>query len=170
MNKIDIAVDTGTTIPLSNLIEFQGNLKELDGANLEKLKTRIVDLGFTVPFFVWDDGGVYRILDGHQRKVALMSLVAEGWEVPELPVVVIPAKSESHAKEILLTVTSQYGEFNVDVLQQWCEDLDDSIAQTLRFVAEEITMDLDLDLGFAEEEPEAEKIKSTTCPDCGYQW
>ena len=168
MKKIDIKIDTGTSYRLNELIDFQGDLKELTAENLDRLKSRIVSLGFTVPFFVWENEGVAHILDGHQRKIALTSLIADGWNVPALPAVVIPADSVEDAKEILLTITSQYGEFNVDTLKKWCEDLDGAVSETMRFVSNEITFDLDMSLDFEDEQPsEVDHENINECPECG---
>ena len=168
MKTIDVSVDTGNSAYLNELIEFQGDLKELSGESLDKLKKRIVDLGFTVPFFVWIDDGVYRILDGHQRKIALLSLKAEGWNIPKLPFVEIPAENEKNAREKLLSISSQFGDFNVDSLKLWMDELDSSVADTLRFVSEEITFDLDFDFG--EDNSEEKPTKTTECPKCGHEW
>lgn len=120
------------------LLEFQGKLKKISKKNLDALKKRIVEDGFISPFFVWDDSGDYRILDGHGRLFALCSLREEGYDLPMFPVVFVDAKDEAEARARLLSITSQYGEFDTETLGEWLAELDASIAETLRIVDGEI--------------------------------
>lgn len=172
MKGITVSVDTGCFAYLDEFVDFQGDLKEISEESLSKLKSRIIYMGFAVPFFVWKDGEVLNILDGHQRKLALLSLKAEGWNVPKLPYVEIPAASEAEAREKLLAISSQYGDFNVSTLKEWMDELNSDYSDTLRFVSEEITFNLDMDLGFGDdnEEEEQEVQKCKTCPNCGHEW
>lgn len=109
-------------------------MKKLSKKNLEKLKKRIVDSGFCAPFFIWDDGsGSLRIIDGHQRRTALVALEADGYSIPPLPVDYIHAETEEEAREILLSVSSQYGEWVEDELESWFSEINESLKETLRF-------------------------------------
>lgn len=110
-------------LPIDALIEFQGDLKTITRANLDKLKRSILKHGFTAPIFVWK-GVDNHILDGHQRMKALIELRQEGYTIPLLPVVYIDADSEKHAKEKLLYITSQYGDFSSDGFSEFVEDMD----------------------------------------------
>jgi hypothetical protein len=126
---------------LSNLKDLQGGLKKLSTKNLEKLKNRIIKSGFCAPFFIWDNGaGDLKIIDGHQRRAALVSLESDGYSIPPLPVDYIHAATEEEAREILLSVSSQYGEWVEEELEQWMAEVDESISSTLRFVDEEINL------------------------------
>jgi len=116
-NEIDIikiTCDGSDYIDYRNLTPFQGDLKTITNDNLVKLKKSIIKYGFTVPAFVWKSGETNFILDAHQRVKALGSLFSEGYEIPDIPVVYIQAKDEKEAKEKLLHITSQYGEFTQD--------------------------------------------------------
>jgi ParB-like chromosome segregation protein Spo0J len=137
---IKIKCTGAQTLPLDLILEFQGGLKKLSKQNLEKLKSNILKNGFVAPVFVWDDKGDYRILDGHQRIAALISLRQDGYDMPLIPVDTIDASDESEARKILLSITSQYGEFDLDELNEWISELDDDIAETLRFANDEIKL------------------------------
>ena len=135
---IAIRCEGSMTLPLDTILEFQGKLKKLTKSNLEKLKNNILKKGFTAPPFVWDDKGDYRILDGHQRLAALISLREDDYDIPMIPVALIHAENEKDAREILLQISSQYGEFDMDELETWLDECDSEVAETLRLVDKEI--------------------------------
>ena len=108
---------------------------------MEKLKARILEDGFNVPFFVWDDKGEYRILDGHQRLRALLSLRQDGYDIPMLPVALIEATDEADARKKLLAISSQYGEFDASELADWLDEVGESVAETLRLVDSEVNIE-----------------------------
>lgn len=148
MNTLRVTCKAAENLPLNQLMEFQGELKRLSKRNLERLKSRIIEDGFNVPFFVWENGGEYMILDGHQRLKALVSLHEDGWEIPLLPVAFIEAEDEADARKKLLAISSQYGEFDAEELGDWLQELGDDIAETLRLV------DGDLEIPTDQEERE----------------
>lgn len=155
---------------IHELEDFQGDLKSISEESLEKLKSGIVANGFIVPFYVWEDSGIYKILDGHQRKIALLSLQADGYEIPKLPIVQLYGESEADAKLVLLSITSQYGEFDVKELESWVDSLSDELASVFRFTDSEIKFDLpEIDID-SEEEPSEDKLKMKCCPNCGHEW
>jgi hypothetical protein len=119
---------------LKALAEFQGTLKKLSKANQEKLKQRIIRDGFLAPFFIWKHEESYLIIDGTQRKKVLCVLRDEGYEIPLLPVVYIEAENEADARIKLLSITSQYGEFEKDQLDEWLAEIDRDIKNTLNLV------------------------------------
>ncbi len=134
VKSIRVTCQGAATLPIEQLVEFQGNLKKLSKKNLEKLKARILEDGFNVPFFVWDHDGVYSLLDGHQRTRALASLRADGYVIPALPVAYIEASDIADARKKLLAISSQYGEFDSEELAGWLSEMDEGIADTLRIV------------------------------------
>jgi hypothetical protein len=136
--SIVIRCEGAATQPLDRLKVLQGGLKKLSKANLARLKARITDAGFCAPFFIWDNAGALMILDGTQRRAALLSLEADGWSVPPLPVVYIHAETEAKAREILLSVSSQYGEWVEEETADWMRGIDESIKKTLRLVEGEM--------------------------------
>lgn len=125
-------------LPYDSLIQFQGDLKTLSKKNLEKLKQQIIKKGFRMPFYIWKNKDKNLILDGSQRDKVLKSLVDDGYEIPLLPVVYIEADNKADAKETILAISSQYGEWNTSELDNWLENIDAEIKETLRFVDKEI--------------------------------
>ena len=122
-NKIIVKAHGNQTLPIDRLMEFQGNLKRLTQKNREKLMASILEKGFIAPIFVWDDEGEYRLLDGHQRLKTLLWMRKNGWDIPMLPVDIIEADTEKDAKEKLLLISSQYGDFTTDGYKEFAEGL-----------------------------------------------
>lgn len=112
MSMIEIKCKGTDTVPLRDIKDFQGNLKTITPENLDKLKRSIKKHGFTAPIFVWEHEGVKHCIDGHSRIKALIDLEDEGIKIPKIPVAYIYADNEKDAREKLLYITSQYGEFD----------------------------------------------------------
>jgi len=130
---------TGTeNIDLDNLVELQGNLKDLSKENYTRLKDSIIKYGFSFPMFVWKNEGKNYIIDAHQRKKTLQKLKEEGCEIPPLPTVFINAKDRIEAKEKLLQLNSNYGKITQDGLYEFINEP----GSELDF--EELKMDIDL--------------------------
>jgi ParB-like chromosome segregation protein Spo0J len=98
------------------------------------LKRRIISDGFLSPFFIWKHDEEYSIIDGTQRRKVLLLLRDEGYEIPLLPVVYIEARNATEARRILLSITSQYGEFARDQLDEWLAEIDEDIKNTFNLV------------------------------------
>jgi len=141
--NIKIKCQGAGTLPLESLTQFQGNLKTITPANLKKLRSRIIDSGFVAPIFIWQHEGKNYILDGTQRLLALKSLQGEGYHIPELPVAYVEADNEEDARKKLLSITSTYGDFNLEELQGWLTKVDEDIADSLRFFDKELNFGLD---------------------------
>ncbi len=108
--SIEIKCSGDKFLKLSELSNFQGELKSLSNENYKKLKTQIENHGFIVPFFVWKSEDKNYILDGHQREAVLSKMANEGVVLPEaFPVVYVEAENEKDAKAKLLAINSQYG-------------------------------------------------------------
>lgn len=119
MKEIRITCAGAGTIELEDVSGFQGNLKTINRKNLEKLKNRILKVGFNVPFHIWKNDGKNYLLDGHQRTRALLELQAQGYQVPPLPFDLIEADSIEDAKDKLLGISSQYGDFTMEGLKEF---------------------------------------------------
>jgi DNA modification methylase len=165
MMEIKITCEGAARIPLEEIEAFQGKLKKLTKGNLEKLKKRIIRDGINVPVFIWKHEGRNKLLDGHQRQIALKSLAADGWHIPPVPVAYIEADNEADARQKLLGITSSFGEFELDELENWVAELDADIADSLRFADEELKIDLpqeeietEGDDEFSEDAPERSKL------------
>jgi len=112
-----ITCNCTTTRNLSELKEFQGDIKTISEKELNNLIILIETHGFNVPFIIWDNN----IMDGHQRKKALNKMGYSG----EVPVVEIQAENEKDAREKLLAITSQHGRFSVEGLEEFTKGLTD---------------------------------------------
>jgi hypothetical protein len=121
---IEIKCKGADTLPIDRIVEFQGELKKLSKENENKLRNSILKHGFIAPFFVWDDHGEWKLLDGHQRLKTLLKMREEGYDIPMLPVDYIEADSEEDAKRKLLHISSQYGEFTTDGFENFTFGLD----------------------------------------------
>lgn len=124
--KIKVTVDTGATLPISYLKPLQGNLKEVSKENLDKLIKSILKHGFAFPIFVWenkDDAQLY-IIDGHTRLKALYKMKDQGYIIPQIPILLIEAKTEKEAKEKLAAVASQYGKFTAEGVNEFFKGFD----------------------------------------------
>jgi len=159
-------------LPLEELKDFQGNLKELSQENYGKLKKEILRHGFSEPVSVWRHDGKWVILNGHQRVRTLQGLKAEGYKIPKVPVSVIHAKDVKDAKERVLALTSQFGQITDDGLYEFMNEagLDVAYLDDLRFP------EIDLDRykeSFEELDNAAEELsdeKQHTCPSCGFEF
>ena len=117
---------------LADLLELQGELKDLTERNAAKLRRSITKHGIFVPFFVWPapDGNTY-ILDGHQRK---RTLVRDGHGSLPVPCVLVHADTLPEAKEKLLVISSQYGRITQEGFDEFTFDLPD-IGEMVHFDA-----------------------------------
>lgn len=132
-------------VKLDQIKKFQGNLKRLSEKNRSKLVASICEHGFSAPFFIWRNGDELNSLDGTQRRDTLLYMQDLGWEVPMLPVVYIDAADEKEARKILLRISSQYGEFEIDELQNWLDEFDQEFADSLRITDEELKIDVSVE-------------------------
>lgn len=172
--KIEIKCEGTRFLAVDSLVDFQGSVKTLSEKNLEKLKRSVVSKGFIAPVFVWKSEGIEWILDGHQRVVACKSLEDEGWDVPELPVVDIKARTRQEAVKTLLVIASQYGEFDLVELAAFAHSYDILLSDVPMSIA---NADLDLDEAtrsmedFFDQLPVTEKDpKTIVCPLCGREF
>jgi hypothetical protein len=138
---IEIKCRGADMLPLEAIADFQGKLKKRSQDSKRRLALSMFSKGFIAPFFVWEKDGTCKILDGHARDEVLREIRAAGISVPDLfPVDYIDAENEQDAREKLLSITSQYGEFDKEELALWLDDLDNEIKESLRIVDEEITI------------------------------
>ena len=112
-------------IPWKDIVDFQPDDLKEDVSN-DYLKESILENGFSMPFFVWDDDGIVRNVDGHLRKSVLIELEDEGHEVPEmLSVCFLDIHDELEAKKILLEVFNQKQRGVIkSVVETWVSDVE----------------------------------------------
>lgn len=149
MKEIEIKCTGTDYLNIKQIDDFQGSLKKISKKNLANLKRRIIEDGFIAPIFVWKHEGKNKIIDGHGRRFALLSLFEEGYTIPDIPVAFIEASDEADARKKLLAISSQYGEFDAEELSDWLEGLGADVAETLRIV------DGDVEIPTDQEEEEA---------------
>lgn len=111
-------------LSLESLIPTQDQLKELSQDNYAKLKNEILSEGFSFPFFVWQHDNKNQILDGHHRRLVLLKMRDEGYEIPDLPCAIVKANNEKEAARKLLAVTSQYAKITDQGLYEFMNKFD----------------------------------------------
>lgn len=134
--KLEINCSAKDYLELDDIINFQGELKDLSKANYKRLEKSISDNGFCSPFHIWEDKGKFYCLDGTQRTRVLITLRKKGWVIPKLPVTFIKAKTKKQAKKILLSLTSQYGNMTRQGLYQFMMDAElemDEVEESFNF-------------------------------------
>mgnify|MGYP003131800822 CR=1 FL=1 len=112
---IPIRCKGSKTVPFESLKPFQGNLKEMNLDDADKLRAEIVERGWIAPIFVWND----QIMDGHGRLYVLGQMLEDGYSIGELPVAEIDAKDETEAAKILLAINSHYQKITDDGLYEF---------------------------------------------------
>jgi hypothetical protein len=108
--QIKIIVDTGYACNWREIEPLQPEGFKGQTANeKETLKNSIVKNGFHDAFDVWQHEGRLLSIDGVHRKIALLELAAEGYEIPEqLPCTYVTAANETEAATIILSRNSQH--------------------------------------------------------------
>jgi hypothetical protein len=108
--QIAVKVDTGYNCDWRNIEALQPEGFKGQTANeKETLKNSIVKNGFHDAFDVWQHDGKLLSIDGVHRKIALLELAAEGYEIPEqLPCTYVTAANETEAATIILSRNAQH--------------------------------------------------------------
>lgn len=123
---IKIKCSTPTSVKLSELIPFQGNLKKRSDEEIQQLANSLLEDGLLMPFAVWkkSDSEQY-LLDGHGRLAALTKLAGSDAEIPEAdyPCLYIEAETEEQAKKSLLQITSSYGHITKKGAVNFCANI-----------------------------------------------
>lgn len=171
MKTIEIKCEGRSLLPIEELKDFQGNLKTLSSENYAKLKEEILRHGFSEPVSVWKSDDRYYILNGHQRVKTLSMMRDDGYIIPDVPVNFIKAKDKKEAKELVLALTSQFGEMTDEGLFEFSKEagIDLEYLESLRFPE----IDLDRykeDLETLDSEFEDSKPELHTCPSCGFEF
>lgn len=165
-------VEGMSTIPWVELKTYEFNdLKEVESADIAKLKNAIVNDGFCFPIEIWASHRY--VIDGRGRDKALRELEAEGYQIPDLPVVEIRAASREVAKRLVLMRASQHGRLTQESFNRFTSDID--IRRIDAFVSLpniEIGL-LDSDLGEDDPPDDFEEFEGTIepqnrCPKCGF--
>ena len=124
IKTIAIKCETKDYIDWHNITEFQGGLKIRDNTDIQKAKTSILKYGWSFPFYGWKSGKTVYCLDGHARIKVLQELEAEGYIIPELPIVYVSAKNKAEAKQKLLRLNSTFGKLTKESVLEFAEDIE----------------------------------------------
>lgn len=100
-----------TTLKLSEMVAFQGNLKKRTDKEIDELGQSLMTEGLLMPFAIWPSNDGYKLLDGHGRIAALQKLAVQDPEIlnQKFPAVFIDKETEEEARKALLQITSSYG-------------------------------------------------------------
>ncbi len=120
--EIKISCSGNASVTVDSLIPMQGKLKELSDENYQKLRSSIMTLGYSFPVFVWLNRGKNHIIDGHQRRLALMRMREEGFVIPKIPVVSVEAETRKEAAKKILATSSMYGKMSGDSLKDFIKE------------------------------------------------
>jgi hypothetical protein len=141
------------------------DLKSVEGREIGKLKESILRFGFIAPFFLYKD----YVLDGSGRNIALEMLEYEGHAIDDLPVAHIDAKNMVEAKEMVLAISSSYG----DVTEEsWLAftgdmpDLDTSFMELANFSPDGLLSELPV----IEKKSKKKITVEVECPECGHSF
>jgi hypothetical protein len=108
-----IKCKTENAITLTELRQFQGNLKKRSENDVNALINSLNEDGLLMPFAIWkqENGGICSILDGHARYEAMIRMAIDDPVIlnTPLPVIFIENNDENEAKRALLQITSAYG-------------------------------------------------------------
>lgn len=110
MQQILVKVDTGYLCNWRDIEPLQPEgFKGQTENEKQTLMNSIVKNGFHDAFDVWQYKGKLLSIDGVHRKIALLELAEQGYEIPEqLPCTYIDAKDEAEAAIIILSRNSQH--------------------------------------------------------------
>jgi DNA modification methylase len=125
LKAIAINCQGAGTVAWQHLRPFQGDLKKLSIENYERLRDEILRDGFCEPISVWQrefndgtgTGIAWTILNGHQRLATIREMVeVEGYTCPPIPVSIVQCRDEAQANDLVLALTSQYGQMTEESL------------------------------------------------------
>ena len=103
--------------------DLQGNLKDLNKKNYEKLKNVLLKRGFDIPLFLWNNGDDHFLMDGHQRLRVMTTEDMSDDGNYEVPYILIEAADHREARAKLLEITSQYGKVTYEGFEELIADL-----------------------------------------------
>lgn len=108
--QIAVKVETGFNCNWREIEPLQPEGFKGQTANeKETLKNSIVKNGFHDAFDVWQHDNKLLSIDGVHRKIALLELAEEGYEIPEqLPCTYVTAENETEAATIILSRNAQH--------------------------------------------------------------
>lgn len=177
VGEIVIRCTGSAMVDVAELVPFQGNFKGMTKADLDRFKFQLTEQGIAAASTVWKrevkGKTVLSLLDGHQRREALMALRKEGWVVPPLPINFTECKNEAHARRIVMSLASTYGHVNQEGLVDFMSLAGLEIPKLEQqfsfpdFDLASFTANLPED-GSRKVEFKVKPAKKITCPNCGH--
>jgi hypothetical protein len=147
--KLLVTCDTKLLIPLDELHEIQGELKEMTQDRYDKFRRLVLKRGIWFALHVWKevtpvhskseakrvasvtkrqakDASVVKwwIIDGHGRRRMFVKLREDGYAIPDIPCVEIQAASLKEAKEAVLAASSNFQRATSQGLYEFLEGAD----------------------------------------------
>lgn len=119
MNDVKIFCTAKAELDIEQMIPFQGKFKSLSKENYRRLKNILLEEGIAAAITIWKDKGKNFMLDGHQRREALVRMRAEGIKVPKIPVNFTVCKDAKEARRKVLALASTYGEVEASFLKDF---------------------------------------------------
>lgn len=167
---IEIACQGYTVVPLEDLHDLQGNLKDLSEENYVRLRNSMTKFGFSFPVFMWIDAeGEKWIVDAHQRLRTLRKMQQEGWNIPPLPADIIHAENKIEAKKKLLLLNSRYGKMTREGFDEFVDEVGFEVPNDI----EDMLAIPEIEISEQSEKETAntdDNLKETTCPACGHKF
>lgn len=126
MNKVENKVKDLQTTDTKTFLSWDFNTLKDKDRDVTKLKKSIVKSGWSFPVIVWNNPDTNKpyVIDGTGRKLAVLELLDEKWEIPEIPYVTIEAENLADAKAKALEVSSQFGEITKESFLSFTEDME----------------------------------------------
>ncbi len=111
---IQIKCEASSMAKVTDMVPFQGQLKTRTEKDIAGLAETLLKDGLLMPFALWQDGDVLRILDGHGRYEAIAHIALQDPSVllQEYPCIKVQASSEEEARKALLQIVSVYGKIS----------------------------------------------------------
>lgn len=138
---IKINCESNSTLKLTDMVPFQGNLKKRTAQDIKELTDSLVSEGLMMPFAIWKHDDKNYLLDGHGRKEALIKLAVDepSMLTEEWPVIYVNAETEDGARKALLQITSAYGKITKTGVKQFCVSIPDYKAPSIaKFVSKPV--------------------------------
>lgn len=152
------------SIRSTNIHPIQGDFKDLEKEEMQKLVKSIETFGFFVPIFLWFDpaDNVAYSLDGHQRCRVINEAFPDGKYVPFVP---ISASTRDEAKKKLLLIDSKYGKVTKDGYDHFIADLENGDAFVEEFTTHKEWIDWTVPAAAEEGEDEEQLPKGKQVQD-----
>jgi hypothetical protein len=152
------------TIDYRKAEALQGNLKDLNDLNYEKLKKVLENRGFTTPLFIWFMEETPYLIDGHQRQRVMVKEDMNDDGSYEVPYLEIEASSIADAKAQLLEISSQYGTITQEGFDEFIAIDEMPEAEIVEVVSFDRLPQLS---AAANDKPK--KLQLLTCPECQFE-